>query len=122
LSMLAAVLEKRLGIPLGDCDIHANVVGGVKLKGTAADLALAAAILSSFHDRSLPKDVIFAGEVGLLGEVRPVPGTRQRLEEASRLGFHSACVAPGSIDGSGPEGMRIHEIEELQTLAARFIQ
>jgi len=122
LSMLAAVLEKRLGIPLGGCDIHANAVGGVKLKGTAGDLALAAAMLSSFHDRPLPRDVIFAGEVGLLGEVRPVPGTRQRLEEASRLGFHSACVAPGSLDGPGPDGMRIHETAELATLASRFVE
>ena len=122
LSMLAAVLEKRLGIPLGGCDIHANAVGGVKLKGTAGDLALAAAVLSSFHDRPLPGDVIFAGEVGLLGEVRPVPGTRQRLEEASRLGFHAACVAPGSLDGPGPEGMRIHETAELATLAGRFVE
>lgn len=122
LSMLSAVLEKRLGIPLGGCDIHANAVGGVKLKGTAGDLALAAAILSSFHDRALPRDVIFAGEVGLLGEIRPVPGTRQRLEEASRLGFHAACVAPGSLDGSGPEGMRIHETSELGQLAKRFLE
>ncbi|MAW77977.1 MAG: DNA repair protein RadA [Planctomycetes bacterium] len=122
LSMLAAVLEKRLGVPLGGCDIHANAVGGVKLRGTAGDLALAAAILSSFHDRALPKDVIFAGEVGLLGEVRPVPGTRQRLEEASRLGFKSACLAPNSLEGSGPDGMRLHETPELANLARRFVE
>ncbi|MEC9477383.1 MAG: DNA repair protein RadA [Planctomycetota bacterium] len=122
LSMLAAVLEKRLGIPLGGCDIHANAVGGVKLRGTAADLALAAAILSSFHDRALPRDVIFAGEVGLLGEVRPVPGSRQRLEEASRLGFKAACLAPGSLEGSGPDGMRLHETPELANLARRFVE
>ena len=121
LSMLAAVLEKRLGIPLGGCDIHANVVGGVKLRGTAGDLALAAALLSSFHDRPLPKDLVFAGEVGLLGEVRPVPGTRQRLEESARLGFNIACVAPGSLEGSGPKGMKVHEVPELAQLARRFV-
>ena len=122
LSMLAAVLEKRLGIPLGGCDIHANAVGGVKLRGTAGDLALAAAILSSFHDRALPRDVIFAGEVGLLGEIRPVPGTRQRLEEAKRLGFQAPCLAPGSLEGSPLEGMRIHETQELADLAKRFVE
>ncbi|HIC22357.1 MAG: DNA repair protein RadA [Planctomycetota bacterium] len=122
LSMLAAVLEKRLGIPLGGCDIHANAVGGVKLRGTAGDLALAAAILSSFHDRALPRDVIFAGEVGLLGEIRPVPGTRQRLEEAKRLGFQAACLAPGSLEGLPLDGMRIHETQELADLAKRFVE
>ncbi|MGE4618369.1 MAG: DNA repair protein RadA [Planctomycetota bacterium] len=122
LSMLSAVLEKRLGIPLGGCDIHANAVGGVKLRGTAGDLALAAAILSSFHDRALPRDVIFAGEVGLLGEVRPVPGTQHRLEEAHRLGFQSACLAPGSLESAGPEGMRLHETAELSDLARRFVE
>lgn len=122
LSMLAAVLEKRLGVPLGGCDIHANVVGGVKLRGTAGDLALAASLLSSFHDRPLPRDIVFAGEVGLLGEVRPVPGTGQRLEESSRLGFKTACVAPGSLEGSGPTGMKIHEIPELSQLARRFVE
>ena len=121
LSMLAAVLEKRLGIPLGGCDIHANVVGGVKLRGTAGDLALAAALLSSFHDRPLPRDLVFAGEVGLLGEVRPVPGTRQRLEESARLGFNIACVAPGSLEDSGPKGMKVHEVPELAQLARRFV-
>ena len=92
-----------------------------KTAARAGDLALAAALLSSFHDRPLPKDLVFAGEVGLLGEVRPVPGTRQRLEESARLGFNTGCVAPGSLDDGGPKGMKVHEVPELAQLARRFV-
>ena len=122
LSMLAAVFTKRLGLPLADCDIHANAVGGIRLRGTSGDLALAAALLSSFHDRRLPADCIFVGEVGLLGEVRPIAGLRQRLEEAHRLGFDAGCIPVGSLQQDAPAGMRIHEVSELAELARRFVE
>ncbi len=122
LSMLAAVFEKRLGLALGECDIHANAVGGVRLRDTSGDLALAAALLSSFHDRRLPTDCIFIGEVGLLGEVRSVAGIRHRLEEAHRLGFESGCIPIGSMQEAPPEGMRVHEVSQLAELARRFVE
>ena len=109
--MLAAVFEKRLGLPFGERDIHANVVGGVKMTSTAGDLALAVALLSSLHDRPVPADCVFIGEVGLLGEVRPVAGMGERLEEARRLGFRSAAVPAGSIPADTVPEVKIHEFD-----------
>jgi len=120
LTMLAAVLEKRLGLPLADRDIHANAVGGVRVTTTAADLALAAALLSSHHDRPVPADCVFIGEVGLLGEVRPVAGLAERLEEARRLGFQSAAVPAGATDPASVTGVRVHEIRDVAQLGRKI--
>ncbi len=120
LSMLAAVFEKRLGLPFADRDIHANIVGGVRVSSTAADLALAAALLSSHHDRPVPHDCVFIGEVGLLGEVRPVAGLAERLGEARRLGFRTAAVAVGSIAADSVEGVRVHEIRDVAQLGRKI--
>jgi DNA repair protein RadA/Sms len=119
--MLAAVLEKRLGLPLAERDIHANAVGGVKVTTTAADLALAAALLSSLHDRPVPADCVFIGEVGLLGEVRPVAGLSERLEEARRLGFKSAAVPVGATDPASVAGVRIHEVRDVAQLGRKIV-
>jgi DNA repair protein RadA/Sms len=116
LSMLAAVLEKRLGLPLGDRDIYANVVGGVRIFSTEADLALAAALLSSHQDKPLPRDRVFIGEVGLLGEVRPVGGLDRRLEESRRLGFRSACVPEGGELESCRSALKLYPCRNLQSL------
>lgn len=87
LNLLVAVLEKKLELPLYNNDIYVNVVGGLKLTETASDLAICMAIVSSFRNLPLKKSVIFLGEVGLLGEIRPVSNLEARLKEASNLNF-----------------------------------
>ncbi|HLF18777.1 MAG TPA: DNA repair protein RadA [Candidatus Omnitrophota bacterium] len=93
LAMLAAVLEKRLGLNLQDKDIFLNVVGGIKVMDPAGDLAVAVAIASALLDRPLPSDVVVLGEVGLSAEVRSVSQLAVRLNEAEKLGF-KRCILP----------------------------
>src|SRR5690554_885487 len=92
LGMLLAVLHRHGGLFMADQDVFVNVVGGVKVTETSADLALLLAIVSSFKDRSLPHKLVVFGEVGLAGEIRPVPGGQQRLQEAAKHGFRKAIV------------------------------
>jgi len=92
LSMLLAVLQRHGGIAVGDQDVFVNIVGGVRVNETAADLAVLLAVLSSFRDRVLPTDMIAFGEVGLAGEIRPVPNGQERLREAAKHGFRQAIV------------------------------
>jgi DNA repair protein RadA/Sms len=92
LAVLLAVLERRAGLAVRDLDVFVNVTGGMRLVGTASDLAVAAALCSSARDKPLPSDAVFMGEVGLGGEVRPVAGVERRLVEAERLGFRRAFV------------------------------
>jgi DNA repair protein RadA/Sms len=87
LQLLTAVLQKRLNLNLWDQDVFVNVAGGIKITEPAADLAICAAIISSFKDKSLAKKAVFIGEVGLLGEVRKVKGSEKRIKEAKKLGF-----------------------------------
>lgn len=87
LNMLLAVLEKRCGFRLGAKDVFLNIAGGIKVNDPAIDLAVAAAILSSSEDISLPSDTCFAAEIGLSGEIRPVTRIEQRISEAEKLGF-----------------------------------
>ena len=94
LNMLLAVLEKRAGLKLSTRDVFVNVTGGIKITDTAADMALAAAIISSFLDIVTGTDTCFTGEVGLSGEIRPVRQINNRTEEASRLGFKNIVSAP----------------------------
>jgi DNA repair protein RadA/Sms len=96
LAVLLAVLERRAGLPFHDLDVFVNVTGGVRLIEPASDLAVVAALCSSIHDRSVPPDSLFLGEVGLGGEIRPVAGADRRLAEAARLGFRRAFV-PGRM-------------------------
>ncbi len=93
--MLIAIIEKKLGITMQNQDVYLNVVGGLKVSETAADLAVISAIVSSLKNRALNPLCIFLGEVGLSGEVRSVPGIARRIAEAERLGFTS-CVIPKS--------------------------
>jgi len=87
LHLLLAVLEKRLGVHLGQSDIYAKLGGGLSMRDPGLDLGLAAAILSSFHDRPLPTGAVFWGEVDLGGRIRPVSGHDMRLKQAKRLGY-----------------------------------
>ncbi len=92
IQILAALLERRMGIPLSAHDIFVNVAGGIRVAEPAADLGLVAAVLSAFRSRPLPPDAVFFGEVGLAGEVRGVSRAEARLAEARKLGFSRAFV------------------------------
>lgn len=93
LNMILAVLEKRAGFRLGTKDVFLNVTGGISVDDPAIDLAVVAAILSSNEDIAVGKDVCFAGEVGLSGEIRPVNRVEQRIQEAEKLGFATIFVS-----------------------------
>jgi DNA repair protein RadA/Sms len=108
LNMLLAVLHRHGGISLMDQDVFVNVVGGVRINETAADLAVILSVLSSFRDRPLPQDLVVFGEVGLAGEIRPVQGGRDRLREAAKHGFKRAVVPKANAPKSGQlEGMDV---------------
>jgi DNA repair protein RadA/Sms len=96
LSMLLAVLHRHAGIPLGDQDVFVNVVGGLRVQETAADLPLLMATLSSFRNRPIGQEWVVMGEVGLAGEIRPVPNGEERLQEAAKHGFRRAIVPEGN--------------------------
>lgn len=104
MAMLLAVLHRHGGLQLGDQDVFVNVVGGVKVLETGADLALLFAIVSSFRDRPLPEDLVVFGEVGLSGEIRPVPSGQERLQEARKHGFARAIVPKANAPRAGSEG------------------
>ena len=111
LAVLLAILERRGGLPFGNLDVFVNVTGGVRLAEPSTDLAVLAALVSSVHDRPVPGDALFVGEVGLGGEVRPVAGVERRLAEASRQGFRRVFlssrsrVAGASLDVVGLENI-----------------
>ena len=92
-NLLMAVIEKRLGVSLGDCDAYINVAGGIRINEPALDLALVAAIISSYRNQPLNEKVIVFGEVGLTGEVRAVAQAEQRVAEATKLGYET-CILP----------------------------
>lgn len=119
-ALLLAVLEKRAGLRLYNQDVYINVAGGLSLNEPAADLAVCLAVASSLSDRSLPQDVAAMGEVGLLGEVRPIPFLERRLAECARLGFEQV-ICPKSRSGKiqVPKGMKlIHVSTVSQAVAA----
>jgi len=87
IGMMAAVLERRIGIPLGQYDIYVNVAGGAKINEPAADLAVLLAIISAYQEKPIPSDMALFGEVGLTGEIRPVGNPEARAREAANLGF-----------------------------------
>ncbi|HKI59839.1 MAG TPA: S16 family serine protease, partial [Mariprofundaceae bacterium] len=92
IAMLAAVLERRIGIPLGQYDIYVNVAGGAKINEPAADLAVLMAIISAFQEKPLPANLALFGEVGLTGEIRPVGNPEARAREAANLGFEKLLL------------------------------
>jgi DNA repair protein RadA/Sms len=92
LGMLLALLEKKLDLPLGTYDVFINISGGIKINEPSADLAIIAAILSSYRDRELSAQTLFLGEVSLTGEIREVPGLTQRLREIETQGFSKAVI------------------------------
>ena len=117
LALLAAVLGRRAGIAISDRDIYANLVGGIVLDEPALDLPLALALASSQSDRPISRETVAVGEVGLLGELRPVAGLGRRLREAARHGFTRAIVpAPrrGVAPEPAPDGLKVIAVATLR--------
>ncbi|MBT2131166.1 DNA repair protein RadA [Aliiroseovarius lamellibrachiae] len=112
LAMILAVLEARCGIPFAGLDVYLNVAGGMKVSDPAADLAVAAALLSAREDASLPKDTVVFGEISLSGALRPVGQTENRLKEAQKLGFTSVIAPARSKTGSDP-GIGVQKMTDL---------
>ena len=113
LAMLLAVLHRHGGLMVGDQDVFVNVVGGVKVLETSADLALILAVISSFRNRPLPRDLVVFGEVGLAGEIRPVPNGQERLKEAAKHGFKRAVVPAGNAPKKAIRGMEVITVRKL---------
>ena len=115
LSMLLAVLEKRLGNVMGMNDVFVNLVGGLKIQDPAADLAIIAAVASSSRDDVIIDGTVLVGEVGLTGEVRSVSRIEQRLQAAAALGFTSAVIPAGNIKNDHSyKGLKVHGVKSVR--------
>jgi DNA repair protein RadA/Sms len=118
-ALLIAVLHRHAGIALHAHDVFVNVVGGVRLAETAADLAVIAALGSSMNGRPLPQHLVVFGEIGLTGEVRPVPYGEERLREAAKHGFRRAIVPRANAPRQGPDGIEVVGVSRIpEALAA----
>ena len=106
LNMLLAVLEKRAGFALGSKDVFINITGGINIEDPALDLAVIAALLSSYHDTPISQHVCFAAEIGLSGEIRPVAKAELRVQEAEKLGFENIALSKFSKLGSDPKTIK----------------
>jgi len=113
LAMLLAVLHRHAGIAMFDQDVYINVVGGVRISETAADLPVLLAALSSFRDRPLPSDMVTFGEVGLAGEVRPVANGEERLQEAAKHGFKRAIVPQANMPKKPIKNLKVDGVHRL---------
>ena len=120
LTMLLAVAHRHAGLLLGGQDVFANVVGGVRLAETAGDLAIVLAARSSLNDVPLPTSLIAFGELGLAGEIRPVPFGEERLREAAKHGFKSALVPEANVPRRPPEGMTVRGVTRLSQALDAF--
>ena len=120
--MLLAVLEKRGGLLVGNCDAYINVIGGLTLDEPAADLAMIIALASSFRDKPVPNDLAAIGEVGLTGELRTVHALNQRLSEVRRLGF-TKCLIPSRSSGklAGPDGLTLIPVRNIREALAVLV-
>ena len=113
LSMLLAVLNRHGGITTHDQDVFLNVVGGMKISETAADLAIEMAILSSLRNKPIDNDMIIFGEIGLAGEIRPVQNGIERLKEAEKHGFKKAIVPKANLSKQFSSNMEIFPVTTL---------
>jgi DNA repair protein RadA/Sms len=118
LNMLLAVMHRHAGIAMFDQDVFINIVGGVRLTETSADTAIILAALSSFRDKPLPNDAFTFGEVGLAGEIRPVPNGQERLREAAKHGFKTAIIPKANLPRKGEtiEGLNIIAVQRVSEL------
>ena len=117
LSMLIAVLEKKCGYILGNCDVFVNIVGGLRVDEPATDLTVAMALVSSLKDIVLAPDILVVGEIGLAGEVRTVSGCEQRIREAQRLGF-TRCIIPAQDVPALPKDLK----NKVEVIGVSFIR
>lgn len=114
LAILLAVLHRHGGLQMSNQDVFVNVVGGVKVTETSADLALLLALISSFKDKPLPKDLVVFGEVGLAGEIRPVQNGQERIAEAAKHGFMRAIVPCANIPKKEVSNMKVFGMKKLE--------
>jgi DNA repair protein RadA/Sms len=114
LAMLLAVMHRHGGIQMSGQDVFVNVVGGVKVLETGSDLAVLMACASSLRSKALPQQMAVFGEVGLSGEIRPVPNGQERLREAAKHGFKLAIVPKGNAPKQSIDGMKVIGVGRLQ--------
>jgi DNA repair protein RadA/Sms len=117
LSMILAVLEARCGVSLAGRDVYLNVAGGLRIAEPAADLAVAAALLSAMTGEAVPSDQVVFGEISLSGAIRPVTQPELRLKEAEKLGFSNACV-PYQMKRVDESGISVRRVQDLQGFVA----
>lgn len=120
LNMILAVLEKRAGFRLGTKDVFLNITGGISVDDPAIDLAVVAAILSSNEDIAVGKDVCFAGEVGLSGEIRPINRVEQRIQEAEKLGFSTIFVSKYNKIAAKFPGIKIVLVSKIEEVVEQL--
>ena len=116
LAMILAVLEARCGLSFSTAEVYLNVAGGYRITDPAADLAAAAALVSSFAGVALPRDTVYFGEISLTGDIRPAPQAELRLKEAAKLGFSSAVV-PQDTRAEGL-GLKLKPVKDVGDLIA----
>ena len=116
LNMLLAVLEKRAGFALGSKDVFINITGGINIEDPALDLAVIAALLSSYHDVPIAQQLCFAAEIGLSGEIRPVAKVELRIQEAGKLGFEKIAISKFSKLGTPPKKIKPLAFTKVESL------
>jgi len=118
-NLLMAVLEKRVGLPLSNCDAYVNIAGGIRMSEPAVDLGIVIAVVSSFRNKPVDEKTLVFGEIGLSGEVRSVNMAEQRIGEAAKLGFQT-CILPKSAEemlrasGNIPAGIAVKGVSSVQ--------
>ena len=122
LNMLLAVLEKRAGFRLGAKDVFLNVTGGISVDDPAIDLAVIAAILSSNEDIAIDKDICFAAEIGLAGEIRPVTKAEQRILEAEKLGFATIMISKQTKLPKNNYGIKIQRVAKIEDVVSLLFE
>ena len=116
LNMLLAVLEKRAGFALGSKDVFINITGGISVDDPALDLAIIAAILSSYHDSPISQKICFSAEIGLSGEIRPISKIDQRIQEAEKLGFESIVISKYSKLSVDKKSIGVDKLSKVESL------
>lgn len=118
LSMLLAILHRHGNLQVGDQDVFVNAVGGIRVEETSSDLALILAVVSSFRNRALPQELVCFGELGLSGEIRPVPNGQERLREAAKHGFKYAIVPENNKPRQPIDGLKVYAVRTLPEVMA----
>ncbi|MBO6258703.1 MAG: DNA repair protein RadA [Succinivibrio sp.] len=116
LSMLLSVLHRHANFNLGDQDVFINVVGGVKVEETSSDVPLCLALISSYYSKAVDRRTIAFGEIGLTGEIRPVPSGQERIYEAAKQGFNRAIVPYDNAPRHSPEGIEVIPVRRVTEL------